>query len=476
MRFFVILCLTFCFPLKAFVQDSLVSRVPIARNKKEGNYLLLKDVVIAGNDKTRPATILRELPFEIGQKYPLHILNERLSAAQTLLMNTGLFRKAIVKLKDVNASEAIVSVDLEERWYIYPIPFIRPVDNSFFQWATQKDRDFERLNYGINVTHNNLTGRNDRLNVKFMNGFTRQLGIQYNNLYLDGDMKWSTNVGFEVGNNRAVNYKTENNQLVPLKTENDDFVHSFVKAYAEINYRKAIKMRHTFGIGFNRDRVADTVFQLNPKFNLDPGKKGYADLYYRAVYTDVDFLPYPTKGWLAEASITKKGIGSELNLWQLSAKTSATWPAGKQQYFNLVLAGMVKLPFEQPYITQRFIGSGNMFLQGYENYVIDGVAGGYIKAAFGKQLFNKILNLPAPKWQQLKALHALPFRLYAKAFINAGYVYNQNPGTNNLTNKMLCSGGVGLDIITLTDLVIKIEWSFNLLGQNGLYLHPGNSF
>lgn len=474
MRFLIILCIAIFLPLKGMVQDSLIK---VSTQKVQPSAsIILKDIIISGNDKTRPATILRELPFSTGEKFPLEILNERLVEAQELIMNTGLFRKAIVKLKDLSANEAVIAIDVEERWYIYPIPFIRPVDNGFFHWATQNDRDFERLNYGIRVTHKNLTGRNDRMHIKFMNGFTRQLGIQYHNLYLDGDMKWFTNVGFEFGNNRAVNYKTDYNKLVPLKTENDDFVHSFVKAYAEINYRKAIKTRHTFGMGFSRDNVADTVFELNPKYNFDSRQKGFADLYYRFSYADVDFIPYPTKGYLAEAAIIKKGLGSKLNLWQLTARTSATWPAGKNQYLNLRLAGMVKLPFEQPFITQRFIGADNMFLQGYENYVIDGVAGGYMKLSLGKQLFNKILNLPAPKWQQLQALRALPFKLYAKAFINAGYVYNQSPGTNNLTNTMLASAGLGIDIITLTDMVIKLEWSFNLLGQNGLYLHPGNSF
>ena len=122
------------------------------------------------------------------------------------------------------------------------------------------------------------------------------------------------------------------------------------------------------------------------------------------------------------------------------------------------------------------MGSGGMFMQGYENYVIDGVAGGYVKATFAKQLFRKILRLPAPKWETLKALHSLPVRIYAKAFINAGYSYQQHTGTNSLNNRMLYSGGLGLDIITLTDLVIKLEWSYNLLGQNGVYLHPGNSY
>ena len=55
-------------------------------------------------------------------------------------------------------------------------------------------------------------------------------------------------------------------------------------------------------------------------------------------------------------------------------------------------------------------------------------------------------------------------------------VYNPTPGFNNLNNKMLFSGGVGLDIVTIYDVSIKLDWSFNQLGQNGIYLHRTNNF
>jgi hypothetical protein len=41
---------------------------------------------------------------------------------------------------------------------------------------------------------------------------------------------------------------------------------------------------------------------------------------------------------------------------------------------------------------------------------------------------------------------------------------------------MLYSGGLGIDIITFYDVVIKLEWSFNQLGQNGLFLHRKTIF
>ena len=106
-------------------------------------------------------------------------------------------------------------------------------------------------------------------------------------------------------------------------------------------------------------------------------------------------------------------------------------------------------------------------------YIIDGVAGGYVKATLGRELFNFNINLPPIKYTKLTRI---PFRIYGKIYGNAGYVHNPYPNGNTLNNKTLFSGGFGVDIITVYDFVIKLEYSFNPLGQNGLYLHRKNQF
>lgn len=53
----------------------------------------------------------------------------------------------------------------------------------------------------------------------------------------------------------------------------------------------------------------------------------------------------------------------------------------------------------------------------------------------------------------------------------SGNVHNPQPGDNSLSNKMLYSGGFDIDILTFYDIKFKLEYSFNSLGQNGLFLH-----
>jgi len=58
-----------------------------------------------------------------------------------------------------------------------------------------------------------------------------------------------------------------------------------------------------------------------------------------------------------------------------------------------------------------------------------------------------------------------------------GYVYSEKPlNSNKLSNTLLRTAGIGVDIISIYDFVFKIDYSVNQLGDKGLYLHGGINF
>jgi outer membrane protein assembly factor BamA len=432
----------------------------------------IRNIIIEGNKKTNSNIILRELGFQIDEGYSLEELSKRFHKAQKQLMNTGLFRDVTVSLKTLSGNDAYVNISVNEKWYIWPQPFVHPVDKSFHQWWAEKNRSMDRINYGINFAHENFTGRNDKLTVNLMNGYTKQLSIQYYGLFLDEKLKWSLSGGISMGRNREVNYMTRDDKPVTLKNSNE-YLRSYTSWFGRISYRPAIKTRHSFSIGYSAESFADTIYKLNPYFSRSQGVIRYPEISYRLNYYDVDFIPYPTKGYMAEVSLKKKGFNDPVNLWQLNLKGLGSWHMKNNYFFTLNTSGMIKLPFNQPYFTRQFLGYDNQFLQGYEYYVVDGVAGGYAKAAISRQVFSTNFSF-FPK--KIRGMDHVPLKIYAKTFVNGGYVYNPHPGQNDLANKLLYSAGVGLDLVTFTDFVIKIEWSFNRLGENGLYLHQHNNF
>jgi len=439
------------------------------------NHLfVVQDIIITGNERTKPAVILRELPFKSNEEYPLGTIIQKFKKARRQLMNTGLFRNVVVSLKNADGHNVFINVNVEEKWYLWPSVFLKPVDKSFCEWLSEKDKSMDRINYGLRISHNNITGNNDKLRLSVMNGYTRQVSLQYFGLWLDKDLKWSTSGGVSYSQNREVNYMTVDNRRVPVKS-NDGFLHSYVGGFFQVNYRPAIKTTHTFGIGYTYEDIADTIFKLNPSFSSSANIAQYPEAFYRLSYYDVDYIPYPTRGFWGDVSLTKKGFGikSAVNLWEFSARASQSWLLNDKFLFNLKGLGLIKLPFAQPYVGKQFIGYNGMFIQGYEHYVIDGVAGGYAKATLSRPVFATQVHIHSDRF---KSLSSIPIKMYAKTFVNAGYIYNTVAGENNLTNSFLYSGGIGLDIVTYNDFVIKIEWSFNRLGQNGLYLHQRNDF
>ncbi len=435
--------------------------------------LTIRSINIMGNRKTKERLILREIPFKQGEQYPLTTLVKKFEDARRQLMNTVLFHEVLVALQATDGNYVDVLIEVRERWYLFPVPYFRYIDRNLNQWLVEHNGDLNRVNYGIKVFHNNATGMNDKFNIWLMNGYTKQVSIGYDRLYIDKKMKWGGRIDIGMGKNREVNYNTENNKQLFFKDTNN-FVRSFFRTNVELSYRRAIKTRHRFGFSYMSDKVNDTIIKLNPKY-FDDGRDRlkYAELYYSVSYWDVDYIPYPLTGYLGEFHFVKKGFNKRFDMWQVMAKAGGGWKIGKDLYFSSRVTGTVKLPFKQPFINQRLLGYSDFFMQGYEYYVIDGVAGGYVKATLTRQILN--FNIHYKKKKSGK-IQNIPFRFFVKAYSNAGYVHNPEPGLNQLDNKMLYSGGIGIDVITLYDFSLRFEWSLNHLGQNGLYLHRKTNF
>jgi hypothetical protein len=213
---------------------------------------------------------------------------------------------------------------------------------------------------------------------------------------------------------------------------------------------------------------------LNPSYFTDGRDKvGFPEFYYIMSYANVDYTPYPLKGYMTELFFVKKGLNSIVDLWQFGAKASGSWQIAKKTYFGTRISGTLKLPFNQPYYNQRLLGYNDFFMQGYEYYVVDGVAGGYVKAMLSREVINFGFQVKRKKDQ---IPYRVPFRFYVKAFGNAGYMHQPDPEFSLLNNRMLYSYGIGIDVITHYDFTLKFEWSFNHLGENGLYLHRKNYY
>ncbi len=71
----------------------------------------------------------------------------------------------------------------------------------------------------------------------------------------------------------------------------------------------------------------------------------------------------------------------------------------------------------------------------------------------------------------VRYFHHVRLSVFVKAYADGGYAYQKAAGANFLNNQLLYSYGIGIDIVTLYDIRIRIEYTFNKQGQSDLYLH-----
>ena len=435
-------------------------------------HFMVRNIVIEGNKKTKPSVILRELFFKSGDSLRLPELVQKFELARQQLMNTTLFHEVIVALKSFEGYDVDVLIIVRERWYVFPLPYFKPVDRNLNQWLVEQNASLKRVNYGLKLLYNNVTGRNDKMQLWLITGYTQQFLLNYHRPYFDKKMKWGYTISAGMGNNKEVNHNTIDDKQAFLRQ--DSVLRKFQSYSAELIYRDKIRTRHRFRIGFVNEWVADTILKLNPGFFGNGGNRvRFPEFSYILNYLDLDYIPYPTKGYAGELTFSKRGLSKANNVWELVGKGSANWPTGKNAFFSLNAFATIKLPFSQPYYNRRMLGYGDAFLQGYEYYVIDGMASAYLKGAFTRRLFGFKINTPVTK---KLVPQRIPFNIYGRVFTNVGYVYNRFDEMNTLPNRILVSGGFGIDITSIYDFTLKLDWSFNQIGQNGLFIHRRSMF
>ena len=365
---------------------------------------------------------------------------------------------------------------MKERWYIYPEPEFQIVDQSYDQWLREYKGDLNRVNYGFKFTHYNLTGRKDKLSLGVMNGYSRSIGMSYRLPYINSSLTHGIFVNGGFSQSREVAYKTGyDNQLINYKRAK--FVKNEWNIQLTYSLRKAIKLSQYFTVRFAHIHLDDSL--ITPKYNSSFFNKptssiGFLELGYTIQYIDVNNVLYPLKGVTAKLFFGKRGFGltGGINVFGIQGEYDKYWSLGKKWYASEQLLGLVKLPFKQPYLNQPAIGYDNAYLRGLEYYMIDCVAYGILKSTLKREL----LNFSIPFLKKSKTFNRIPIRVYGKTFADLGYNYLKENFVSRLNNKLLYTGGIGIDIVTFYDIQFKIEYSFNQLGQNRLNLHNDKGF
>ncbi len=453
-----------------FSQDTLSNHFPGFPSAS----VVIDSILISGNAKTKDNILLRELPFAEGDTLSTETLQQRLTRGKQQLINTSLFVEVALSTRPAaDSNHIVILLQVKERWYLLPVPYFRLVDRNFNQWWHEQHRSLNRVNYGLKLIQNNVTGHNDNAYLWLISGYSHQVAGRYELPYIDKQLHQGISIAASYLRQRELNYGTslQNKQLF---YKGSNFVRQQLRLEASYLYRPAIRTRHMFTLKLMNEHLSDTILQLNRGyFPYSRTHITYPSISYTVQYSDADNITYPTKGFTGDLSFTKKGFGEIMNLWQLNYHGKYTIPLRHKTQLQLQSAGIISLPFKQPFFNKQIVNySGGFFFRGMEYYVIDGVAATINRATLRRQLFAYTIHNPV----NIKNHQYIPVRFYLKAYGDAGYVYSNETVNSRLNNKFIGTYGLGLDIVSIYDVVIRLEYSFNQMGEHNLYFHSKGDF
>ena len=432
--------------------------------------LIVSKIILSGNKITKQQIILRELLFRENDTIEKSKLKEVLEQSRKNLLNTSLFNFVSIDSSTISDNKITIKINVVERWYIWPMPFIQINERNFNVWWQTKD--LTKVDYGINFDWENFRGRKETLVLMLRIGYDETFGFLYKIPYINKSKTLGIGMSGGFSGNHEIPFKDSTNKQYFFR-DKKNFIQRNIFGTFNITYRRNIFNTHTFQINFNDFIFADSLSKLNSDFATQ-NRIQFFTFYYLFKSDHRDIAAYPLKGYYTEFQLEKYGFGllkrENINMDFAYTSLRKYWNLYNRWYFAGCINAKISTNKNQPYFLERGLGFGNDFVRSYEYYVVNGQDYALLKSNLKFQLVKtKEKDL---KFVPLKKFSKLYYSIYLNLLADAGYVDDQNPPTGNkLSNTFLFGTGVGLDFVTYYDKVYRFEYTINRMGESGFFIH-----
>ena len=451
----------------------------IAPDTTLSRTLQVNRILIIGNKITRDRIILRELSLQAGDTINSKRLNTVLTRDKNKVYNLFLFNTVTVQALELPDNRIDLLVEVEERWYIFPIPIFELSDRNFNEWWQNYGHDITRVNYGIRLYRYNFRGRNETLRLTAQFGFTRRFELSYRIPNLDRKQKNGMTFLFDYSEPKNAAYFTDDHKLVYLRLKKT--VRTTLGAGVVYSYRKSFYETHSVAAEFRKSTIIDTIQYLNP--NYYPAGKSeikFGSITYSFSSDHRDVRQYPLKGYNFTALVSKAGLGlgDDINQFEVNLTYSRYAALKNNFYLANFTSGYLSTPTSQPYVMYSALGYQRQFIRGYEIYVIEGPKFFLNKTTLKKKIFSHTWRLEEMPLEQFRHF---PLTIYLKAYTDFGYVenyprYNEIKINTALSDRLLAGAGFGIDIVSAYDSVFRLEYTFTREKTNGFFFHLKKEF
>ncbi len=438
-------------------------------SEKTQQKVTLHKIIIDGNPITRSAVIKRELSIHEGDILAADSISVLTEQNKLRLFNLQLFNEVIQHTEPRPGGENEIDwhITVKERWPIIPSVILQFADRNFNTWWVDENHDLRRVAAGLTLTDKNFRGDLETLAVTAEAGYTQELGIGYMRPYANKGQTKGIGFWLSATQSRQTWYATDSDKLIYTGSYSGPVISRQLEGGIIYLFRPGYASKHIFQINYKHYSVSDTILKLNPDYYANKNDRArFIEFFYRYQYNGVDNWNYSLEGFkIVTYAVVRNGFEG-INFQSFANVEAGIFRNPLPKWFiSAIFRGRLMYPQEQPYFFRGGLGTQTDYVRGYEYYVTDGSNYGLLRIDLKREIFNNTYSIP------VKYFTAIPLRIYPKIFADAGYINSPSPGNSFLSNRLLYSFGAGLDIVTLYDIKIRLEFAYNHLKQNGLYLH-----
>lgn len=268
-------------------------------------------------------------------------------------------------------------------------------------------------------------------------------------------------------------YSQEKNEL--LFYDSDAVLRKRFYSTTSLSYRPSFYHQHEIGINYHDNSISNELLNQTINYlNRNQLKQQYIKLFYNFNLNKTNINYYPTSGYELNIAVFQNGIGNWQGVNQAVIETDFSMYKNLRKKLNVAtrLSLKASTATDESYILQEGLGYEEDFVRGYQPFVIEGQNYGLWRNEIKFNFLN--FSHDFGKMIPVKQFREVPYSFYLKIFSDYGFSSNTIDRLDaSLQNRLISGHGVGLDIVSYYDLVLRLEFSVNQEITSGFFVHIG---